>query len=258
MINKERFMICPVCKTNSTEDSNFCKECGAALKKDFQNYKNLIQNATVLENEGRIDEAIQEFLHADKIKRTPEISLHIGNLFYRLGKLDEAIKRYNICLGIKPNQTGAHYGLGLSLYRKAQITEAIQQFKKTIRIDPDFLTGYFWLGICYYHHGQLKEACQMLETITEKNPEFTIAYYHLGESYAQLGNIDKTITNFEKVVERNTKDGPAFFQLGLAYYKKGELDKSITNFQKVLELDPEHERARLNLKALEEVRTQFY
>jgi tetratricopeptide (TPR) repeat protein len=251
-------MICPVCKTNNIEQAKFCHECGTVLKKEYENYQKAIHAATILENEGEIEEALQEFLKADKIKKTPEICLHISNLFYRLGKLDEAIERYNLCLEEKPNQTGAHYGLGLALYRKAQISEAIQQFKRTILIDPDFLTGYFYLGVCYYHHGQLKEACDTLGTLIEKNPEFTIAYYHLGESYAQLGDIDKTISNFEKVVERNNMDAPAFFQLGLAYYKKGEIDKSIDNFKKVLELDPEHERARLNLKALEEVRTQFY
>jgi tetratricopeptide (TPR) repeat protein len=56
----------------------------------------------------------------------------------------------------------------------------------------------------------------------------------------------------------NDKDAPSFFQLGVAYYKKGELDKAIASFKKVIELDPEHDRARHNLKSLEDVRTHFY
>ena len=98
----------------------------------------------------------------------------------------------------------------------------------------------------------------MLGSLLEKNPEFTIAHYHLGEAFAQLGSIDETIQNFEKVVEQNPQDAPAFFQLGVGYYKKGELDKSINHFKKVLELDPEHDRAKHNLKALEDVRVHFY
>ncbi len=251
-------MICPVCQTENAADNNYCKSCGSALKEEMEDYRNILQKATLLESDGQIDEALAEFIRADNIKRTPEICLHIANLFYRLGDLQESIERYNLCLGVKPNQAGAHYGLGLALYRVAKITEAIDQFRQTIRIDPDFLMAYYWLGICFFHHSQMQEACRTLRQLVEKKPDFTIAYYHLGEACAQLGNTDDTIANFEKVVERNDQDVPAYFHLGLAYYKKGELDRSITSFKKVLDLDPDHERARQNLKSLEDIRHNFY
>ncbi|OPX34455.1 hypothetical protein B1H10_03655 [candidate division KSB1 bacterium 4484_188] len=251
-------MKCPVCQTENTDDSKFCKECGSAFNKEVEDYQNKLKQATFLESEGKIEEALNMFLEADNIKRTPEICLHIANLFYRLGKLDQAIDRYNFCLGVKPNQAGAYYGLGLAFYRRARIEEAIKQFQRTIRIDPDFLMAYYWLGLCYYHHGELQKTTEMLGKLVKINPEFTIAYYHLGEAFAQLGNVSQTINNFEMVVKQNPQDASAYFQLGLAYYKKGELDLSIKNFKRVLELDAGHERARHNLKSLEEVRGHFF
>ena len=161
-------MICPACKTQNTEDSKFCKHCGKAVAKEVEDYQNLIQAATRFENEGQLDEALKEFLKADSIQRSPEVLLHIGNLFYRLGKLNRCIEVFQTCLELKPNQAGAHYGLGLALFRKAKISEAIQQFKAILRIDGDFLMAYYYLGICYYHHGELQESCDMLGSLLKK------------------------------------------------------------------------------------------
>ncbi len=37
-------MICPACKTKNTDDSNYCKECGAVLKEHIRDYQKNFAN----------------------------------------------------------------------------------------------------------------------------------------------------------------------------------------------------------------------
>ena len=56
-------MICPVCNTENMEDHKYCKACGAPLDEKTQNYQKTMQAATLLENEGKLDEAIEHIRH---------------------------------------------------------------------------------------------------------------------------------------------------------------------------------------------------
>lgn len=62
--------------------------------------------------QGRIDEAMQEYLIAIKLKPYfVEAHNNLGNIYHIQGRYDEAIQEYLIALRIKPDYTLAQYNL---------------------------------------------------------------------------------------------------------------------------------------------------
>ena len=62
---------------------------------------------------------------------------NLGNLFYKQGRYDDAIRHYEKAIRIKPDHTNAYRNLGATLIRKGRISEAVQHFQDALRLEPD-------------------------------------------------------------------------------------------------------------------------
>ena len=103
--------------------------------------------ATILNEQGRFDEAIPYLRKALKIK--PDHAVAHNNLGYAVasrGRLDEAIAEYQKALEIKPDYAVAHNNLGGALAGRGQFDEAIAEYQKALEIKPDYVEARTNLG----------------------------------------------------------------------------------------------------------------
>jgi tetratricopeptide (TPR) repeat protein len=201
------------------------KEADAALKKYPDDRMVKMEHATVLADQGKIDEAAAEIRSLpkgereresllalaqlyEKAKRYPEMSKALDDaeklaksdeeketIFFMRGAMYERQKKFEASetefrkvLRINPDNAEALNYLGYMLAdRSMRLDEAYQLIKKAIDQDPNNGPFLDSLGWVYYRQGKLEEAEQMLVRALDKIGTDPTVHDHLGDVYAKLG-----------------------------------------------------------------------
>ena len=76
------------------------------------------------------------------------------------GRLDEAIDQYLASLKIDPNRPATHNNLGFAYFRKGMVDHAILRFQMAIALNPDYAEAHTNLGIAYGKKGWIQQAAE--------------------------------------------------------------------------------------------------
>lgn len=79
--------------------------------------------------------------------------LRVGNLYYGIGLLDEAVDEYRKALRLSPSFADIITQLGIALRDKGKFDEAIQEFNRAKEQNPRFIPARLQLGVTYYSQG---------------------------------------------------------------------------------------------------------
>jgi len=79
--------------------------------------------------------------------------LRIGNMYYGLRLLDDAINEYQKALRLSPNFADIITQLGIALHDKGRYDEAIKEFNRAKISNPRYIPARLHLGITYYSQG---------------------------------------------------------------------------------------------------------
>ena len=111
---------------------------------------------------GDMDEAAREFrsalLDAPNSPQAPDLLNHLGVIYVRQGKDEEAIHEFKEAIRLRPAFPGAHNGLGTVYAQRGQMDDAISEFQEAIRIKPDFEPAHRSLAMAYFEKKQYADA----------------------------------------------------------------------------------------------------
>ena len=79
--------------------------------------------------------------------------LRLGNMYYDLRLLDDAIEEYQKALRLSPNFADIITRLGIALRDKGHYDEAIREFARAKESNPRYIPARLHLGITYYSQG---------------------------------------------------------------------------------------------------------
>jgi tetratricopeptide (TPR) repeat protein len=79
--------------------------------------------------------------------------LRLGDMYYQLRLLEEAIDEYQKALRLSPNFADIITHLGIALRDKGRYDEAIKEFSKAKVSNPQYIPARLHLGITYYSQG---------------------------------------------------------------------------------------------------------
>jgi len=166
---------------------------------------------------------------------------------YNKGQTDAAIREYQECLRISPDNAYAHNNLGWALYNKGKTDEAINEYEEAIRLKPDLQLGYMNLGIALSKKGQLDEAIGQFQEVLRLNPDSADAHHDLAALFSLEGQTDEAIRQYQAVLGLKPDDADAHNNLGVALRMKGRIDEAITQYQQAVQLRPDFVTASNNL-----------
>jgi tetratricopeptide (TPR) repeat protein len=81
--------------------------------------------------------------------------LRLGNMYYDLRMLDEAIEEYQKALRLSPNFSDIITHLGIAYRDKGMYDQAIREFNHAKECNPRYMPARLHLGITYYSQGFL-------------------------------------------------------------------------------------------------------
>ena len=114
----------------------------------------------------------------------------LGNLYYDLGMVNEAVGAYSKYLELFPEDANVRTDYGVMLLSQGNVESAIQQFQRATEIFPDLYHAYFNLAVAYRKHGDEETAAGFDSKAAEvaqragknKAPEFTLPRLPAGVS----------------------------------------------------------------------------
>ena len=131
--------------------------------------------------------------------------------------------------------------VGIDLVKEKKVDAAIPEFRKAIEMVPDDSRAHYNLGMALRHEGQSREAVVELRTAIEADPTSMYnqrVYVDLGLALSDLGELDEAQPNFEKALADNPSDAEAHAGLGTVLLGKGRVEEGMAHCRTALQLDP--------------------
>lgn len=226
--------------------TNALKEADAAMKKHPDDRGLKAEHATILADQGKVDQGVAELRALPKGERERETLLAIAQMYEKakrwtdMGKtLDEAerisksdeeketiyfmrgamyerMKKYDVSeaefrkvLKINPENAGALNYLGYMLAdRNVRLDEAFQLIKKAVDLDPNNGAYLDSLGWVYFRQGRLSDAEGALQRAIERIGTDPTVHDHLGDVYAKQGKTRDAVNQWQASLREYQKSGP--------------------------------------------------
>jgi tetratricopeptide (TPR) repeat protein len=131
---------------------------------------------------------IESKVNKDKALKSAQILSNLGNLFYDLGKNDDALSYYDKAISIYPDYIEAWKNKGLIFYTMDRPQKASSCFYHILKLDPEF--GEIWLdiGVILFEMGKFREAKQCYEKALQ----------------IQTGNLDELSNYTRQFLDKNS------------------------------------------------------
>ncbi len=141
------------------------------------------------------------------------------------------------------NLANAHGSLGNVYYRLGKFQEAIAQYTLSVKTNPEHVDMLFNLGVAYSESGDYVSAIRNYKKVVSLSPGYGLAYLNMGNSYSDLKDVPNAVVQYQKALEIDPEYTNAHYNLALAYLELGDAKKARDGFLKVLDLDDDYQKA---------------
>ena len=162
---------------------------------------------------------------------SPKLHILLGDVYRRRGYFPDAEQEYRRALALAPEDSGALFGLSLTLLADQQTDEAFQLARAALQKDigdPE-LNALMGEILCARH--EFPEAEPYLKRGLNTKPE-SAPHIHalLGKVYAEASRTEQAIAEL-KLALPDDKDGSLHYQIARLYLKIGDRDSAKEAFE---------------------------
>ena len=220
-----------------------------ALKNNYPNNALLFNISGVcLKALGRLDAAIKNFQISLDIKPDYfEVSYNLGLTFQQIGNFDNAIKSFKVAIKYKPDYAEAHANLAHTLKQVGHLEGAISSYRKTISIRPNYSEAYNNLGNILIDIGQINEAKKCFEEAIKIKPNFAEAFNNLGNIMRDYGQLDNAYKSYLSASKIKPNFAEVHNNLGIIYSELGEHLLAIESYSNAIDKKKNFGEAYANL-----------
>ena len=177
---------------------------------------------------------------------------HLGLVYERLGRTDEAIRCYEKGIHVQPESFFCYHNLGRLYADIGDYSNAERSLRAALEQTPSSNISKLMMARVHRSQGRLQVAAKICEGVllnSEKPLEdqvVSFGYKTYGNILADLGKHHEAITCFQKTAQANSRirrlptEERAHPHLAIAnsYYALGRYDQALLQYQKAAELVP--------------------
>jgi tetratricopeptide (TPR) repeat protein len=183
--------------------------------------------------EGRLDEALKKYDTALRLRPGyPEARFCRANALDELGKIDEAIAEYKHVLWYKPIQEQTHILLGTALAKQKKFDEATAHYLAALKLNPDSLLAHNNYAKLLQTQGRLDDAVEHYTAALKLDPKLPQAHNNLGVLLVQRGNLPDGLAQLRQAVSLQPTNSESQFNLALALNQQGQWNEAAEWFAK--------------------------
>jgi len=202
-----------------------------------------------------VERAIAEYKKA--MEADPEslfLRVELAELYWRMGRLADAVRDAEAVLKINPDQSDAHRLLANLYWRnlgdpqpdkvaKESLRKAIEHFEALSRLEPSETENYLVLGRLYRLNNQSGKAEEAFKKVLNADPNSRAGAANLAQFYLDHGDYDQAIALLKRIPE-NEMDTGLLAMLGFAYLQARDLDSAVAMYEKALAQDSDNQEIR--------------
>jgi len=129
-----------------------------------------------------------------------------------------------------------HRNLGLAFYKTGMYDEAGREFRRIIEMRPDDTDAHFYVGLVALRQGRWAEAVEALRYAAEKGGGRASVLQNLAVGLEQMGRLAEADAAFAEAVSRAATDWRAVLGWGIVALKRGKGADAIERLDRAREL----------------------
>jgi tetratricopeptide (TPR) repeat protein len=202
-----------------------------------------------------VERAITEYKKA--MEADPDslfLRVELAELYWRMGRITDAVRDAEAVLKINPDQEDAHRLLANIYWRnlgdaqpdkvaKESLRKAIEHFEALSRINPTDNDNYLVLGRLYRLNNQRDKAEEAFRKVLNADPDSRSALASLAQLYFDHGEYDEAIEHLKKIPESDMDSG-LVAMLAYAYSQARDYDHAVAAYEKALAQDADNQELR--------------
>lgn len=160
----------------------------------------LLSLATVLERQGRLEEARQHYSEALRL-RPDDAGLwnHLGNLLWQLGRKDEAAQHLQHALKLKPDYWEAAHNCGMLLLELGRHADAVKCFDAAEKLNSSAAL-YQMRAVCLSAVNRFEEAQADYERSIALDPSLAETHNNLGLLHWRFDRLEQAFACFDRAL----------------------------------------------------------
>ncbi|MBN2184495.1 MAG: tetratricopeptide repeat protein [Candidatus Krumholzibacteriota bacterium] len=255
---------------------------GAVVERNSDHYMARIHLGSVLKSRGLHQQALEHYLCAgEKVKNSAVFHTDLGEVYYNLGRTDEAITELLEAIKLDVEYWRSHFLISFAYGDIGNFQEALEESRTASKLNPSFnnteanlaLSEFsgerqiqnssgggkdipsmestsFTLGMAYRERGYYKEALQELNKALLDMAEKDKVYIEIGKVNISEGEEEKSLKAFLKALEENPQNPEAFRLCGCIYHFRKEFRKAAVCYLQSFRLDSADASTMNNLGVL--------
>ncbi len=125
------------------------------------------------------------------------------------------------------------------------VEAARKTWREILAAAPDNTEAHFNLGLLYLRSGEYQPAITTFHKVLMLQPQMPDALFNLGFAYAKSGRYDQAVENYSRAAALHPSyEDEILYNLATVLEIQGEWQKALQKLQTAIELNPENERAR--------------
>lgn len=191
--------------------------------------------ASVLSDQGRVDEAAADVKKLFDGKNDRETHLALAQIYDKGKRFDEIAKSLDEAekLSDTPEEKETIAFMRGAMYEKMRkYDEAEAEFRKVIQNNPKNASALNYLGYMLADRGvRLPEALELISKALELDPNNGAFLDSLGWTYFKMGKYEQAETNLRLSLEKVSNDPTVHDHLGDAYFQQGKIKEAIGQWE---------------------------
>ncbi|CAH0994953.1 Beta-barrel assembly-enhancing protease [Emticicia aquatica] len=185
-----------------------------------------------------------------RAKKDTELFFIQGNVAYKKGNFEEAIKFYSEAIDKTPKFADAYNNRGSVKLAMDNIDGAILDFEKAVSIDNKFYLAKYNLAEAYSNTDKLDESLSLLKQISQQYKDSSFYFVTLSNVFINKNNFAEASANLATALRLNDKNDKALTNLGYIQYSEKNFEASKNNFEKAIAINPRQDFALNNLSLI--------
>jgi tetratricopeptide (TPR) repeat protein len=157
-------------------------------------------------------------------------------IYFRMGRLDDALADYDLFLKHRPNSPVGHFGRGIVQLRKRQTEDGQRELAVARKANPNIDAQFAGFPRAAGWYGLTEQA--MVSKTVVLGPTTVNEFVSRGNGLINHGEYRAAIGDFDHALGIDPKSALAFANRGIAHYWLGEYDPAKADFDKAAELSP--------------------
>ena len=142
-----------------------------------------------------------------------QVNFRSGILFNQIGDTENAIKHYQKCIELSPEEKVVHFNLGNCFQKQKKHNKAIQCFAKSIEIDKEFKEAFNNRGNCFKDLRRFQLAVNDYKSALLIDENYVAPMKNLAGIFELTKNFSESLKYIRSIVKKEPTNFDALFKL---------------------------------------------